>query len=102
MLAVSSLLSGLWLSSYCEDLKVVNNIFSNPFRMSELLVTLFTADELFGVILWFVLFFFYLHFKSSLQLLQLFSRTLQLCFTVKLQRCSVDTSPDFISSGGRR
>ena len=26
------------------------------------------------------------HFKSSLQLLQLFSRTLQLCFVVKVQK----------------
>ena len=44
----------------------------------------------------------FLCFKSSLQLLQLFSRMLQLCFTVKLQKCFVDydTSPDFISSGG--
>ena len=43
----------------------------------------------------------FLCFKSSLQLLQLFSRMLQLCFTVMLQKCSVvyDTSPDFISSG---
>ena len=34
------------------------------------------------------------------QMLQLFSRTLQLCFTVKLQKCSVDvkTSPDFPSA----
>ena len=41
-------------------------------------------------------------FKIRVQLLQLFSRMLQLCFTVKLQNCSedYDTSPDFISSGG--
>ena len=41
-------------------------------------------------------------FQKLLQLLQLFSRMLQFCFTVKLQNCSVDyhTSPDFISTGG--
>ena len=46
----------------------------------------------------------FLCFKSSLQLLQLFYRTPQLCFAANHQNCSVDyyTSPDFISSGGRR
>ena len=51
----------------------------------------FHRIELYGAI-----FCFLNHFlKSNLQLLTLFSRTLQLCFTVKLQKCfvSYDTSP---------
>ena len=39
-------------------------------------------------------------FKTSLQLLQLFRRMLQRCFTVKLKKCFGDyvTSPDFPSA----
>ena len=35
------------------------------------------------------LWLFFSRFKSSLQLLQLFRRMLQLCFAVKLQKCFV-------------
>ena len=42
-------------------------------------------------------------FKTSLRLLQLFRRTLQHCFAVKLQKCFVDdkTSPDFPLAWGQ-
>lgn len=56
-----------------------------------LIRTCITADKLYGVILC---------FNSSLQLLHLFRRLLQLCFTVTLKNCSVDydSSPDSTSS----
>ena len=56
-----------------------------------------TPDEMHGEISSSLsFFFFFLHFKTSLHLLQLFLRMPRLCFAVKLLKCFLDneTSPD--------
>lgn len=66
-------------------IKGVNkNIFSNQFGILELPETWIIPTQLCGARLCFA------DFKSSLQLLQLFSRMLQLCSAAKLQKCVVD------------
>lgn len=59
-----------------------------------------TPDELHGAILYFSS-SCSLHFKSSLQILQVFSRMLRCCFTVKLQKRR-DFTWLYIKHGGRR
>ena len=68
----------------------------------------FTANSWSCYVLKFWIFFFlgflwlFLCFKTSLQQLQLFSRMRQLCFTVKLQNCSVDDNTCHIEPSSLR
>ena len=63
----------------------INNVLSNQFGISELLETWITSYKLHGAILF-------------LQLLQLFRRTMQHCFAVKLQKRFVDYETSLVFS----